>query len=69
MVSLLSGRNFETRQYEGEIAERSFDFSKDIEVEDLIVARGDIHHIFPREYLKKNDLRRGLREMENKACI
>ena len=29
LVSLLSGRNFETRQYEGEIAEQSFERLKD----------------------------------------
>jgi hypothetical protein len=34
--------------------------SKDITVSDLILHRGDIHHIFPRAYLKKAGLRRGL---------
>lgn len=33
--------------------------SKDITVNDLITQRGDIHHIFPREFLKKNGLARG----------
>lgn len=33
--------------------------SKDITVTDLISHRGDIHHVFPRDYLKKNGLRRG----------
>ncbi|KQC11930.1 MAG: hypothetical protein APR63_11990 [Desulfuromonas sp. SDB] len=33
--------------------------SKEITVQDLITHRGDIHHIFPREYLKKFDLKRG----------
>ncbi|MBP1908329.1 GmrSD restriction endonuclease domain-containing protein [Methanolobus bombayensis] len=33
--------------------------SKDITVDDLISHHGDIHHIFPREYLKKNGLKRG----------
>ena len=33
--------------------------SKNITVSDLITHRGDIHHIFPREYLKKHDLKRG----------
>lgn len=28
--------------------------SKDINVEDLIRIKGDVHHIFPRDYLKKN---------------
>lgn len=28
--------------------------SRDIKVQDLITHRGDIHHIFPKEYLKKN---------------
>ncbi|MCF6148966.1 MAG: DUF262 domain-containing protein [Candidatus Kuenenia sp.] len=33
--------------------------SKDITVKDLITHMGDIHHIFPRDYLKKNGLKRG----------
>jgi len=33
--------------------------SKDITVKDLISHRGDIHHVFPRDYLKKNSLKRG----------
>jgi hypothetical protein len=33
--------------------------SKDILVKDLIAHKGDIHHIFPREYLKKFGLKRG----------
>ena len=33
--------------------------SKDITVRDLISHRGDIHHIFPREYLKGKGLKRG----------
>ncbi|MDH3974045.1 MAG: DUF262 domain-containing protein [Deltaproteobacteria bacterium] len=33
--------------------------SKDITVKDLISHRGDIHHIFPRDYMKKNGLKRG----------
>jgi hypothetical protein len=33
--------------------------SGDITVNDLISHRGDIHHIFPRDYLKKNGLKRG----------
>ena len=33
--------------------------SRDITVNDLILHKGDIHHIFPREYLKKNGLKRG----------
>ena len=33
--------------------------SKDISVTDLITHRGDIHHIFPRDYLKKKGLKRG----------
>jgi hypothetical protein len=32
--------------------------SKDILVRDLISQRGDIHHLFPRDYLKKNGLDR-----------
>ena len=33
--------------------------SKEITIADLITYRGDIHHIFPRNYLKKNGLPRG----------
>lgn len=33
--------------------------SRDITVANLIAFRGDIHHIFPRNYLKKNNLSRG----------
>lgn len=33
--------------------------SKDILVSDLIRHRGDIHHLFPRNYLKKHGLQRG----------
>ncbi|RDV16535.1 DUF262 domain-containing protein [Pontibacter diazotrophicus] len=33
--------------------------SKDISVCDLITHKGDIHHLFPKEYLKKNGLERG----------
>jgi hypothetical protein len=33
--------------------------SKDITVANLIAHRGDIHHIFPKDYLKKNGLTRG----------
>jgi len=33
--------------------------SKDITVHDLIVHKGDYHHIFPRNYLKRNGLSRG----------
>jgi len=33
--------------------------SRDISVADLLSHRGDIHHIFPRNYLKKNGLERG----------
>ena len=32
--------------------------SRDIKVQDLISQRGDIHHIFPRQYLKKGGMRR-----------
>ncbi|MFC1786844.1 DUF262 domain-containing protein [Halobacteriota archaeon] len=32
--------------------------SKDITVKDLISHRGDIHHVFPRDYLKKSGLKR-----------
>ncbi|MDQ3750207.1 MAG: DUF262 domain-containing protein [Acidobacteriota bacterium] len=33
--------------------------SKNVLVSDLISLRGDIHHLFPRDYLKKNGLDRG----------
>ncbi len=33
--------------------------SRDITITDLITHRGDIHHIFPRDYLKRNGLPRG----------
>lgn len=33
--------------------------SKDVLVGDLISLRGDIHHLFPRDYLKRNGLSRG----------
>lgn len=33
--------------------------SRDITVNDLISHRGDIHHIFPKDYLKKYDMKRG----------
>lgn len=33
--------------------------SRDITVNDLISHKGDIHHIFPRDYLKKNGFKRG----------
>ncbi|MBI2486561.1 MAG: DUF262 domain-containing protein [Deltaproteobacteria bacterium] len=33
--------------------------SKDITVQDLITHMGDIHHIFPKDYLKKFDLKKG----------
>jgi len=33
--------------------------SKAITIKDLIEQRGDVHHIFPRDYLKKQGLQRG----------
>jgi len=33
--------------------------SKEITVRDLIMHRGDVHHVFPRQYLKQNNLQRG----------
>jgi hypothetical protein len=33
--------------------------SRDIRVEDMIEHRGDTHHIFPKDYLKRNGLTRG----------
>lgn len=33
--------------------------SRDITVKDLISHKGDVHHLFPKNYLKKNGLQRG----------
>lgn len=33
--------------------------SRDITVQDLITHRGDVHHLFPKNYLKKNNLTKG----------
>lgn len=33
--------------------------SKDISVRDMLIHHGDIHHIFPKDFLKKKGLRRG----------
>jgi len=33
--------------------------SKDVLISDLITLRGDIHHLFPKDYLKKNGYQRG----------
>jgi len=33
--------------------------SKEIKVKDLVEIKGDVHHIFPRQYLKKYNLSRG----------
>lgn len=33
--------------------------SRDITVENMIIGQGDVHHIFPRDYLKRNSLLRG----------
>ncbi len=33
--------------------------SRDVLVSDLVSLRGDVHHLFPRDYLKKNGLDRG----------
>ncbi|MBI4651724.1 DUF262 domain-containing protein [Candidatus Desantisbacteria bacterium] len=46
------------------IASQVFDndkgfLSRDILVRDLVTHRGDIHHLFPRDYLKKNNLTKG----------
>ena len=34
--------------------------SRDILIHDLITHKGDVHHLFPREYLKKNGLNKGM---------
>jgi len=34
-------------------------FSKDITVKDMVSLRGDIHHIFPKNLLKKQNKQRG----------
>ena len=33
--------------------------SKDLPVRDLVEVKSDVHHLFPREFLKKNGLTRG----------
>lgn len=33
--------------------------SKDVTVNDLVAIKGDIHHLFPKDFLKKNGLERG----------
>jgi len=33
--------------------------SRDITVHDLLVHKGDVHHIFPKDFLKKNGMKRG----------
>lgn len=33
--------------------------SKDIAVRELVEVKSDVHHIFPRQYLKENGLQRG----------
>lgn len=33
--------------------------SRDISIEDLVTHKGDIHHIFPKDFLKKNGLTKG----------
>lgn len=33
--------------------------SKDITVHDLITHKGDVHHLFPKNYLKQNGLQKG----------
>lgn len=33
--------------------------SKDISVNDMIIHRGDIHHIFPKSYLRNNGMKKG----------
>ncbi len=39
-------------------ADKGF-LSRDITVQDLLEHRGDVHHLFPRDYLKKKGLKRG----------
>jgi hypothetical protein len=39
-------------------ADRGF-LSRDITVQDLLLFRGDVHHVFPRDYLKKQGMTRG----------
>jgi hypothetical protein len=34
--------------------------SRDITVGELVTHAGDIHHVFPKDYLKKNGLKRGM---------
>lgn len=43
---------------QSKLNDRGF-LSKSITVKDLIEQRGDVHHLFPREYLKKQGMQRG----------
>jgi hypothetical protein len=44
--------------------------SKDVLVSDLISLRGDIHHLFPKDYLKKNGLDRSkYNQIANYVCM
>ena len=43
---------------QSKIGDQGF-LSKDISVRDMLIHHGDIHHIFPRNYLKKKGLTRG----------
>lgn len=44
--------------------------SKDITVRDMLTHHGDIHHIFPREFLKKQGYTRGqYNQVANLACV
>lgn len=44
--------------------------SKDITVRDMLTHHGDIHHVFPREFLKKQGYTRGqYNQVANLACV
>jgi len=54
---LIAWKNPDGRLKDGSKSGKDF-LSKDILVRDLIAERGDISHLFPRNYLKKNGLKR-----------
>jgi hypothetical protein len=43
---------------QAKLGDRGF-LSRDISVRDLLLNRSDVHHVFPRNYLKKSGLQRG----------
>lgn len=58
-TSVASGPHFRVFQAaQVKLNERGF-LSRDITVRELIQVKSDVHHLFPRDYLKKNGLARG----------